>query len=191
MTEDGRIVLNASLDNLAREINIGNNVQYALEVITQYSNFADIALLHMRTRPDSEFLGEVLKHQDLATVGNYKMTREKTKNKQRISFRKPAWQIDFFFNKTEPNVAEYLMERIKRGKPSSGEDLMKVVLGSTQGMSPHESLIGKQARTLDTYILSHVDLVRFNPLFLVGFQMPFGTRDKKRIYTASCNFQKS
>ena len=188
MAVDGRIILNASLDNLAREINIEENVQDALEVIAQYSNFADSTLLYMGTRPDSEFLAEVLQHQDLTTVGRYNMVRKKWRKVQIISFEKRDLEIKFFFYRTQPNVAEHIVEKIQSGKAYSKEDLMKIILGSTQGMSPHESLIGKQARTLDTYALDHVDLVRFNPLFIVGFQMPFRAREKKRIYTASCNF---
>ena len=95
MAVDGRIILNASLDNLAREINIEENVQDALEVIAQYSNFADSTLLYMRTRPDSEFLAEVLQHQDLTTVGRYSMVRKKWRKVQIISFIKQDWEVKF------------------------------------------------------------------------------------------------
>ncbi|MBU0760714.1 MAG: hypothetical protein KJ600_01905 [Nanoarchaeota archaeon] len=183
MADNGRIILNASLDNIARKVNIEENVHDAVEVIARSSDFADKTLFFMRDRPKSEFLEEVLDYQDLSRVGHYRMSRRKSRRRQIITFQKPEWGVEFYFNRTEPDVVAHLMGLIKQGRTYDNAEMTQVVLGAIGKKAPSEALLGSEARTLDAYVLDHVDVVKPSSIIIFGCQVPWFTqRMRQEVY---------
>ena len=56
-------------------------------------------------------------------------------------------------------------------------DMLQVVIGAVRKKHPHDVLLGSQTRTLDSYVLSHVDLVEPMPLSIFGFQIQYLTHN--------------
>jgi len=190
MKIDSKVLLNASLDAIVRGERVEQNVESAVEILSKFAVFADQTLFYMRDRPQSRFLREELSRDDLTNVGLYKSSREHKKDSKIIVFSKYDVSIRFVFKKSEYSHSESFQEMLKGEQSYSMDDMErmvqlsagKIMHGVDVGSHPNEVLLGKQSRTLDSYELARVDVIRQVPDVIL-WCIPITRNVVERVYS--------
>ncbi len=163
-----RLILNASLNSIIEKTELEENINDAVEVISNYSAAADKTLFFMKDRPNSKWLQQDLDYKDLKNIGNYKTTRRKNKNKQVIMFKNDVEGVEFIFKRDEANIVSELIGNVRKGEEYSKDEITKAILGATSNKSINESLIGNNARSLNAFKLDKVNIIKIrfrNPIW--------------------------
>ncbi|MBN2142711.1 hypothetical protein JW711_05275 [Candidatus Woesearchaeota archaeon] len=190
-----RIVLNAGLNNLLEGKHSENTISELDGILRRYANAADQSARHLKTREQDGFVAEQLSFNDLSSVGHYRGERRLTGDTKAIIFSKEGQAVEFHYKKDaqysdremlrdvigpERAYSEAEQERIISGM------MADVLSGKNTPSHPSEYVLGKEARTLDNYILTRVKTVVRVPLSIAGVRIPFlSTRRESVAYKIS------
>jgi len=120
----------------------------------------------------------------------YKSSREHKKDSKIIVFSKYDVSIRFVFKKSEYSHSESFQEMLKGEQSYSMDDMErmvqlsagKIMHGVDVGSHPNEVLLGKQSRTLDSYELARVDVIRQVPDVIL-WCIPITRNVVERVYS--------
>ncbi len=165
-SDEIRLVLNASLDNIARGHNLEENVTDSVGALRHAFEIADATALHIeRGRQNSEWLWETHNFDSLEKVGLYEVHFDRTKKGRTISFAKPAFTVEFLFKKGEYDMVDSVMGAITSGrnyKPCEIQHATNTLLfdqlSGRDVRNVGEAILGSRGRSLHGYELDSISL---------------------------------
>jgi len=185
-----RIVLNASLNNIAKGGKVEESVKSAVEVLLKLSNLSNGVLFFMKDRPGSSFLQDQLSYYELEKVGHYECTRKQGKEDYLISFVVPEHTIEFLFKRKNLDLEEEVMALLNSKDEFAREQRQRAVLDifskalheSSGHLLTSMSGLGGQSRSLDTYLLQSVSVLRQVSRRFLGYNLPLTKIKREVVY---------
>jgi len=177
-----KVILNAGLDKIAQGVDVEENVEDCVDVLMKFARWSDDARMFHRNRQGSEILQETIEQLDLPKIGLYSSTREKKGKYWIISFYKRGINIEFYFKRGEVNQGKNLFEMAERNELTD-EEKATGLLGAVMSDKHHnEVMLGKDARTLEFYEISRVDVLTRKPRQLFGWTLPLNKTIVDTVY---------
>jgi hypothetical protein len=180
-----RMILSAYLNKIVEGVDVVESIGFAEEAIRNSAKKADAVQHHRRTREGSGWLDEQLSYLGLDTVGIYTGSRKRIKNGAMFAFQKQDGPVvEFYFKRGKYTFEEAIVEACNRDEELDDDsreafansiiaDAMSRVPGKDEQVRSYdEATLGKQARSVDGYVLERVDMVSIKPRTVLGFELP-------------------
>ncbi len=183
-----RIVVASSLRKIEERFEVDESVKAIDDVLRELAKSADQTQSYLQTREQGGFLEDELNVQDLETVGMYRTTRKFSKTQKTISFSRKDVAIEFYYARKQYTLFESLKD-INLEEAAGNVNVRMImraaivtaVTGKDISLHHRELELGKEARTLDPYILEKVEIVKTAPLKVWRIEIPFFSAEKREV----------
>ncbi len=182
-----RIIVASSLRKIEEGTEVEESVKAIDDVLRELAKSADQTQSYLQTREQGGFLETELNVQDLETVGMYRTTRKFSKTQKTVSFSREGIAIEFQYTRRKDYTftkglisanLEEVAQSVDAGTLAQAA-MLTMFTGKDIGLHHRELELGKEARTLDPYVLEKVEVVKTAPLKVFGINIPFIPAEKR------------